>query len=102
MLMICNGGSRPTHVRFNVWPRPPWVDTGLQLDKTMVLEVSNLVKTFMTTTDTCEFPHMSLDSAGPCLHEEETPRQDLGGICGVVVHKLDEVATHQPSTVAWD
>ena len=68
--------------------------------ETMVPEVSNLVKTFMTATGMQIPPHV-IRQCWP-LPWEGTPQQDLGGICEVVIHKLDEVATRCPSTTAWD
>ena len=67
--------------------------------ETMVPEVSNLVKTFMNATGMRIPPHV-IRQCWPMPREEETPRQELGGIRGVVVHKLDEVATRQSSNMA--
>ena len=69
--------------------------------KTMVPEVSNLVKTFMTATGMRIPPHV-IRQCWPMLCKEETLQQELGGIHRVVVCKLNEVATHQPSNMAWD
>ena len=70
------------------------------MGETMVPEVSNLVKTFMTATGMQIAPHI-IRQCWPSPWEE-TPQQDLGGIHEVVVHKLDEVATRHPSAMAWD
>ena len=51
--------------------------------ETMVLEVSNLVKTFMNATGMRIPPHV-IRQCWPMLCEEETPQQELGGIHGLL------------------
>ena len=66
----------------------------------IVLQVSNLVETFMGVTGIHISPHIIRD-CWP-LPQEETPQQDLNGIQEVIVHWLDEVATHCLLTTVWD
>ena len=68
--------------------------------KTMTPQVSNLVEMFMAMTGTCVSPYI-IRECWP-LPQEETSQQDLHGIWEVIVQRLDEVATHHPSTTVWD
>ena len=36
------------------------------------------------------------------MAQDETPQQDMNGVQEVIAHRLDEVATHHPSTMVWD
>ena len=73
-----------------------WTTVG----KTMVLEGSNLVKTFMTATGMWITLHI-IRQCWP-TPREETPQQNLDGIWEVIVNKVDEVVTRNPSSMAWD
>lgn len=73
-----------------------WVAEG----ETMVLQMSNLVETFMATNGMHVTPH-NIRECWPSP-QGETPQQDLEGVCKVIVHRLNEVATHHPLTTAWD
>ena len=69
--------------------------------ETMVPEVSNLVKTFMTMTGMWIPPHVIRQCWPSHTGGDSSTRP--GGIREVVVRKLDEVVTHRPLTcMAWD
>ena len=65
-------------------------------DKSMTPKVSKLVEMFIAPTGTC-VPLRMVRECWPSS-QENTPQQDLQGVCGTIVRRLDEVATHQPFT----
>ena len=69
-------------------------------DKSMTTKVSKLVETFIAMTGMC-IPLHVVRECWPSL-QDNTPQQDLQGVCGTIVRRLDEVATCQLSLTAWD
>ena len=69
-------------------------------DKSMNTKISNLVEMFTAVTGMCVPSCMMRE----CWHspQESIPQQDLQGVQGMIVRRLDEVVMHQPSLTMWD